>query len=248
MVPEINEVLLINHLGGVRDSLGRLVPLLTQASIQRILAGEHPLFKRVTADLRSQLEQVATLLPRVAKVTLLSPTGLKSEITQWRGSGTMCIHSEQLTLAPLREIEYPIFRRVHESYVAESKFRVRSERELQDVARCHQILKAKNSPLAGFSLLEHEQPWLEFCSWWAQYRGDGFGSRVLDAARQQARDRDRKLFALSMEHDAIENLERHCFRNLGKISQVDFAAHPELPASVQHYDTDIRDPMLLVQI
>lgn len=245
---EINEVLLVNQQGGVRDSLGRLIPLLTLNSIRRILAGEHPSFKRITADLRSQLEQVAALLPSVEKVTLISPTGLKSEITQWRGSGTMCIDATQLTLAPLREEEYPIFRRVHESFVAENKFRVRSERELEEVARCHQILKAKNSPLAGYSLLEHEPPWLEFCVWWAQYRGDGFGARVLDAARQQAQERGRRIFALSTEQDAIENLERHCFQNLGRISQLDRSGRTDLPEAVRHYDTNVRDPELLVQL
>src|SRR6185436_18495611 len=110
-----------------------------------------------------------------------------SEIVRWRGSGTMCVDTNQLTLAPLQEDEYPIFREVYEAYVAENKFRRRSERELDQISRRHQLLRAKNSPIAGFSLIEHENSWLEFCAWWAQYKGDGFGPRVLDAACQQAR-------------------------------------------------------------
>lgn len=249
---QINEIILINHDGGVRDKRGWIAPLLTQSSIERILAGQHPDFRAPNKDLRGQLTQVLSILPKVGKISLISPTGLKGEIIKWRGSGTMCVDSRQLTLSPLQDSELPIFREVYEAYVAENKFRRRSERELQTVGRCHQILRAKNSPIAGFSLIEHTLPWLELSVWWAQYKGDGFGSRVLDAAKQQAAARGRRLFALSTEEDAIEILGRCGFKNLGRISAITSRQPPspdlpDLPNSVRNYDTSTRDPYLMVE-
>ncbi|MFM2095741.1 MAG: hypothetical protein RIS70_2865 [Planctomycetota bacterium] len=252
---QINEIILINHDGGVRDKRGWIAPLLTGSSIEKILAGQHPDFRAVTKDLRGQLTQVLSLLPKVGKISLISPTGLKGEIVRWRGSGTMCVDSKQLNLSPLQDSEMPIFREVYEAYVAENKFRRRSERELQSVGRCHQILRAKNSPIAGFSLVEHTAPWLELSVWWAQYKGDGFGTRVLDAAKQQAAARGRRLFALSTEDDAIEILTRCGFRNLGRISAItarqpyppDLQDLPDLPNSVRNYDNSTRDPFILVE-
>ena len=244
---EINEVILINHDGGVRDRSGWVAPLLTLTALQRIVQGKHPEFRLPGKDMRQQLEQVISLLPKVGKLSLISPTGLRSEITRWRGSGTMCVDTSQLTLSPLESSELPIFRDVYESYVAENKFRRRSERELQDVGLRHQFLRAKNSPIAGFSLIDHAPPWTEFCVWWAQYRSDGFGKRVLDNARQQALDNGRRLFALSTEKVAIESLARNGFQCLGRLSQIDWQSRPDLPQALQTYDTAARDPQLLIQ-
>ena len=158
----------------------------------------------------------------------------------------MCVDATQLSLSPVQESELPIFREVYEAYVAENKFRRRSARELQQVGRCHQILRAKNSPIAGFSLIENTPPWLEFSVWWAQFKGDGFGKRVLDAAKQQAIDRGQRLFALSTEADAIDSLTRNGFANLGRLSQIDWT-RPDLPLTLRNYDTSARDPFLLIQ-
>jgi GNAT superfamily N-acetyltransferase len=246
IAPEIDEIVLISNRGGITDRDGRLVPLLTQVSIERILRGEHKQVPPASDDVREELEQVISLLPQIGKVTMIGPGGLRDEILSWRGSGTMFVDTEQLTLAPLTEREYPIFREIYATYVAEGKFRDRLPTELEHAARCHRLLKAKNSPLAGFSLLEHEPPWMEFCVWWAEYRRDGFGRRVLDAAKQLARAADRRLYSLSLIPDAIETLEKNGFRNLGRLSVARRDATSSLPLSLRNYDTTQRDPIFLV--
>jgi GNAT superfamily N-acetyltransferase len=241
---EINEIVLVNHDGGIRDTRGWIAPLLTQVTLERILNGQHPDFRINAKEKRAQIQLVLFLLPRVGKVSLIGPTGLRSEILHWRGSGTMCVDTSQLSLSPVHESELPIFRDVYEAHVAENKFRRRSEREIQQVGRCHQILRAKNSPIAGFSLLESTPPWLEFCVWWAQFKRDGFGKRVLDAAKQQAEQRGARLFALSTEAEAIESLIRNGFRDRGRVSQLDWS-QTDLPPAIRNYDTSTRDPQLL---
>jgi GNAT superfamily N-acetyltransferase len=246
IAPEIDEVLLISNRGGITDRDGRLVPLLTQVSIERILRGEHKQVPPPSDDVREELEQVISLLPRIGKVTMIGPDGLRDEILNWRGSGTMFVDTNQLTLAPLTEREYPIFREIYATYVAEKKFRDRLPTELEHAARCHRLLKAKNSPLAGFSLIEHEPPWMEFCVWWAEYRRDGFGRRVLDAAQQLAREAGRRLYSLSLIPDAIDTLEKNGFHNLGRLSLARRDTSLTLPASLRNYDTSQRDPYLLI--
>lgn len=231
----IEELMLLTPTGGVLDREGRIVSLLTDKRLDKILTGSD---EQVTVDggMLKKLAEVRAALDQVGKVVITSARGLRSEIENWMGSGTLCIASNQLAISPLRYMESPVFDAVNEACVAEGRWRKRTPAELDALKMYHSVVRVKNSPLGGMSLVPRGD-WTELSALWAGAIGNGMGQLLLDTAL--AESRGRKMYALCSTPDAIGAFSAHRgFRCIGRLSDLIADGNPDLPSPLR---TETRD-------
>ncbi len=241
----IEELLFLTNTGGVLDAEGHVVSLLTDKRIDAMLKNLEP---KITVDggMKKKMLEVRRALDNITKVVITKTSGLKDEIEKWMGSGTLCVNSNQLTTSPMRFIEEPIFDEVHKAYVERGIFRDRSPEELQLLKMHHQMLRAKNSPLGGLSLVPRGN-WVELSGLWAGSIGNGIGQMLLESAKKAAGRR--KMYALSSNPDSIAAFTASgLFRNMGPVSHVKSSLPEGVPAELMHYDTTKRDPHVFFAI
>ncbi|OGJ60468.1 hypothetical protein A3J34_04230 [Candidatus Peribacteria bacterium RIFCSPLOWO2_02_FULL_51_10] len=246
----INELIFITKEGGVRDKEWNLSPLLTDKRLERILSGEDPDIP-VEGGMKKKVEAILSVLKKVGKIAITDARGLRSEIERWKGTGTFCADTDQMQFEEMQPIEEPIFDEVYEEFVQAGIFRQRTPEEIAELKRYHVMLRVKNSPLGGLSLVPKEGGWLELSALWAGTVGNGVGQILLDSALKKGQGR---LYALALESSAesIKAFQGNPgFRCLGKISEARKNHCEELPPHLRDnrkYDVTARDPYVFVGV
>lgn len=239
---EIEELIFLTNKGGVEDTKGRIVPVLTDAKIDAILRHED---REIVADggMEKKLAEIRRSIDIIGKVVITKTSALRAEIEQWMGSGTLCIDSKQLSTSPMRFVEEPIFDTVYRTNVETGTFRERNANDVLALKTHHRMLRIKNSPLGGFSLVPRSQ-WLELSTLWAGTIGNGIGRILCDTAIDEAGKRP--LYALSTNKDAIYMFREHPqFIDAGPLSYARQAMAP-LPEHLTHYDVSERNPRVFL--
>ncbi|MBI5413603.1 hypothetical protein HZA42_04615 [Candidatus Peregrinibacteria bacterium] len=235
----INGAILLTGTGAILDNTGARVPLILSGDIQNILGGTHPKVK-VDGGMAKKLLEVKKMLPDVGKVAITNAAGLIDEIEKWQGSGTLCVDETQISCGPLLPIEEEIFRAVHEEMTQQGYFRPRSPEELAEAMAHHHVVRIKNSPIGGFSLVPNADGWHELCSMWAEPKGNGLSGTVLRAAINAAGSE--KVFALTQSVPHV--FEKAGFKGHGKVRELSAAKPGDLPDSVMHYQHEGRNPQV----
>lgn len=263
----INEVLLLTERGALRDTNGEVVLLMSQDAVQKLLANDYARIGTIGADVRRQITLVQKMLLPASKVVMTGIDGLRSEIENVWGSGTLFYQSNTLRHSALRpDVESEIFDTMYERNVAEGNFRPRDQDELAILKSNHFLLRAKNSPLGGFSITSHDDGWKEITAVWSGYRrpkkqsadreklyanadtGNGVGIRLLSEAMERVRtlgsaDRNADVFSLSAEE--LTPMFTHAgFTAYGPISIA--KKRSDMPRYVQEYAHN-RDPHVFVR-
>ncbi len=240
---EIEELIFVTKVGGVRKKSGEIVPLLNEKSIGRILKGEDPDIE-VSGGMTKKVQEVLKALDVSPKVVMTNTSGLDDEIHQWMGSGTLCVDSRQLATSEIFLREGPIFDAVYQSHVINNKFRERDDDELEVLRMHHRMLRAKKSPLGGFSLVPRDD-WVELSALWAGSIGNGIGQMLLHAAKQDAGRR--KMYALSSDKDAIDAfIASKLFDDLGPVSKAKNQLPSDAPEDLKNYKKEGRDPHVFI--
>jgi acetylglutamate kinase len=241
----IEELMLLTPTAGVQDIHGNIAPLLTEKRIDRILQGEDPMIK-ANGGMLKKLIEVRKALEHVAKVVMTKSSGLREEIERWMGSGTLCIDSKQLSVSPMRYIEEPIFEEVNATCVEQKYWRPRNETQMNELKTFHRILRVKNSPLGGMSLVPRNG-WIELSALWAGCIGNGMGQLLLDSAMTEAGKR--KMYALCTNQDAVNAFSAHGkFQRLGKLKKLIADGSSAIPEHLKEYQFTDRDPELFIAV
>ncbi|MBI2638966.1 hypothetical protein HYW83_05240 [Candidatus Peregrinibacteria bacterium] len=236
----IDEVMMVTETGGVLNKKGKVVPLLSKATIDEIIAGRHPDIE-VKDGMLEKLREVREMLGRVAKVSLTDDP--QKEIENWRGRGTLCINEDKLEFEPASEQDVAIFRQAHEDLAKEGKFRQRTETELTEAALHHFCLKIDGAPLAGLSLIPRGGEWRELACLWSSYPKNGIASRILQEALEEAKGH--KIYALTSEENAKRLFEKMQFVSHGRLKPLQERPSFPLPKTLRDYDTAARNPYVL---
>ncbi len=243
----INELIFVTKKRGVEDIHGEIAPLLTDVRIRRILADADPDIP-VDGGMKKKLEAILSVLQAVGKIAITDAKSLMAEIEKWKGEGTFCVDTKQLVFAGMLPIEEAIFDAVFEEYERSGKFRYREPAELDDLKHHHFMLRIKNSPIGGLSLVPKEDGWLELSSWWALAVGNGLGQILLDSAREKVGAN--KLYAMALDPGAVEALKANKgFKCLGKLSEARAEHTDEIPPFLKDetkYDVTKRDSYVFV--
>ena len=240
---DIEEAIFLTNTGGVLAEDASVVTLLTQKRIRAVLEGEDSTVK-VDGGMRKKLKSVEDMLPLVGKIVITKTDGLRDEVEQWKGSGTLCLDSTIAEAGAMLALEEPIFDAIFAELVSKGVFRERTEDEIRKLKAHHRMLRVKSSPLGGFSLIPHGE-WLELCTLWAGTVGNGVGQLLLESAIKEANGR--KLFALTTDDRAAKAFEANGFESLGLLSEA-LQNSAELPAHLKDYDTSKRDPKLFLSL
>lgn len=235
----IDEVMMVTETGGVLDDKNKVVPLLSTATIDEILAGRHPDI-HVKGGMLKKLKEVREMLRHVAKVSITDDP--QKEIENWRGRGTLCIDEKELAFEPATEQDTAIFRQAHADLAKEGKFRPRTETELAEAALHHFCLKIDDAPLAGLSLIPRGREWLELACLWSSYRKNGIASSIVLEALEEAQGH--KIYALTGEENAQRLFERMQFVAHGRLKQLQERPSFPLPKALRDYDVDTRNPFV----
>ncbi|MFH1670578.1 MAG: hypothetical protein ABIA92_03235 [Patescibacteria group bacterium] len=248
---DFNEVIMLTETGGVLKD-HKLVPLILSEDIAQ--DGSHSIIK-VTSGMKKKLASVKKMLPLIGKVAMTSVAKLLQEIEEWKGSGTLSVDTNQVECTSILPEEEEVVRSVYREYVERGIFRPRSDEQFQEVLYHHFVLRIKNSPLGGFSLIGREQRWMELAMLWSGYLGNGIGESLASNWRKQFETSDAKaLFALSTpidpddldEQDKIVNRftgfgMKHC----GLLTEAK-SVIADLPPDLVRYETHQRNPHLFV--
>lgn len=219
----IEELILLTGSGGVLDTKGNVVSLLTDTSLDAILAGTHHSVQ-ATDGMLKKLREVRRALDVVGKVVITKTSALERELLQYMGDGTLCADSKKMQASRMHYTEGPIFDAVLAEHTRAGIFRQRSADEVERLKMNHQMLRIKQSPLGGFSAVPNGR-WLELSAVWAGTIGNGVGRMVMDAAILHANNRP--MYALSRDDDAIAAFKRHKgFESFGPLQEA-MSAHPE---------------------
>ncbi len=250
----IQEVFFLRKEGGIIDREGKLVSLLGTGSLQKVMAGTHERIK-ATLGTHAVLEAAGRMLPHVDKAVITD--NIIAEINQWKGQGTLLYDPAKVTYSKLRPVEEPIFHEIYQKYVDEGIFRKRSSGELAQLMRDHEVARAGDSPLTGFSLFQHEDrneedQWQEFSAYWSGYMGNGAGRLAFGPLRKQAlinagAGKTARVFSLTSP-GLITLHESAGFIYHGKVSEV--RGDETMPGYVTGYDKKnddgtARDPHVL---
>lgn len=233
----IHEVMMVTDTGGVLDKKGKVVSLLSTATIDEIIAGRHPDIE-VKDGMLKKLREVRKMLAHVAKISITDDP--QKEIENWRGRGTLCINEDALEFEPANKQDAAIFRQAHADLAEEGKFRQRAEAELAEAALHHFCLKIEDAPLAGLSLIPRGEEWLELACLWSSYSRNGIASRIVQEAVEEARGH--KIYALTSEENAKRLFERMQFVAHGRLGQLQQQPSFPLPKALRDYDTVRRNP------
>lgn len=246
----INEIIFLTSKGGVLDIDGQIVPLILRQDIPRILAGGHPRIK-VGGGMAKKVAETGRMLEHDAIRKIAYTNNLVDEITQWRGSGTLFVDGDQLEFNGLGPAEAEIFDAVYREFMAQGKFRPRTEAEFRELKDHHRLLHVTNSPLGGYSRIPRDKGWDEIAAFWSGFIGNGLGQRLVkDACAQGELDR-RTLFALTTEDDMRAAFTAGGFTGNGPLSMIQRSERiRSLPRqlSSDRYDTSKRDPELFTKL
>lgn len=235
----INGAILLTGTGAILDKAGAMVPLILSGDISKILDGSHAKVK-VGGGMTKKLTEVNKMLSDVGKVVITNAAGLLDEIEKWQGSGTLCVKEDRISCGPLLPMEKDIFRAVHEEMVQQGHFRPRSPEEFAKAIEHHHVIRIKDSPIGGFSLVPTSDGWLELCCVWSEPKGNGLSSIILNAATKAAGSA--KVFALTQGVPHI--FEKAGFTGRGKVRGLSATTLGNLPPSLLGYDCPGRDPQV----
>ena len=129
--------------------------------------------------------------------------------------------------------------------VRDGIFRSRTPGEIERLKQTHFMVRVKQSPIGGFSLVPQGEQWLELSALWAGTIRNGIGRIIMDQASYEISTKQQRAYALSTREDAIRAFRRHpSFREIGKLSEV--KTRDETPEHLRSYDTSSRDPQLFL--
>ena len=244
----INELIFVTNTGGVLkkpEAGGGVAPLLTDIRLQKILDGED---KEVEASggMYKKIEAILSVLKQVGKIAMTDAKGLRAEIEQWKGKGTFCADTAQLSFDQMDPMEEAIFDTVYEEFERLEIFRHREKKELDILKAHHVMLRIKNSPLGGVSLVPQEGGWIEISALWAGTIGNGFGQILLNKTKERVRHGN--IYALANHPDAIAAfMANEGFECVGSVSEAIARCPERLPSSVLTYDLSRgRDPQVFL--
>ena len=193
---QINEIIFATKTGGVLNKQNKLVSILTQTSIQKILAGQHP---NIVANdgMQKKLQEIDNLLTHVNKVVITSTKGIYQEINHLLGSGSLCINLDNAIIEPLTNGD--IFDVAYDINVKSGHWINREKEEIEVLKKNHYVLFVDNSPLGGYSLSEKICPGtnlngLSFECWWTSEKGNGIGEKLVKEAVLMAQKNSKTLF------------------------------------------------------
>lgn len=240
---QIEEIIFLTNKGGIENKNGAIVPLLTEKRIDKILRGEDEDIE-VDGGMLKKVREIRNALNVIAKVVMTKTSGLRAEIENWMGSGTLSVNGTKLTRSPIRDIEKPIFERIYEQNVTRGMFRPRTNEEIEELKLHHHMLRAGNSPLGGFSLVPKGE-WIELSTVWAGTIGNGLGQMLIDAAASEAGER--RMYALSRAEDAIRAFQRNGnFHCLGTLSEAIQTRPNDVPQPLFRYESSA-DPQVFIK-
>jgi hypothetical protein len=233
-------LLVLSKSGGINDTNGMSIPLLTQEKIRAILNGGQcvaPLTQRTRAELALVLEAL-NIMP---KATITDARKLVTELSSWMGDGTLAIDRSKLTMGTIQQHELPIFDAMYDHQVQQGKFRNRTPNEVDAMREAHLLLRIDKSPIGGASFVDKNDAWTELCAFWAGTEGHGIGRMLLDQIPEFKHQKN--VYALSKDPGAIGLFQRHnAFQNMGRLSQSYTQLPPSLQPILEDYNTEARDP------
>ncbi|MBU1123497.1 hypothetical protein KJ652_02810 [Patescibacteria group bacterium] len=253
---QINAVIMLTDIGGVVDDEGKRVNIILSHEMND--DGTHKRIK-ITGGMKKKLKVGKQILPDIGKFAMTTGSLLQEEIESWRGSGTLCVQTDQLSCSPPNQREIEIFMQVYQDFVASGDFRNRTPNELQEIIDHHFILRIKNSPLGGFSLIPREEEYVEMSVLWSGYLNNGIGKILGEEAKRKFGEmaNARTLFALTTpkDHDDVfENFEervkiirrflRYGFSMQGYLKDVRGSYQIKLPKMLKEYDVEKRNPLM----
>lgn len=244
----MHEVFVLSRTGGIPDKDGKILPLMDETGLDDVIRNTHSKTELPVRE-RRRLLLLRKMLPLSGKIAMTKADELLDEVENWSGgpSSTLLFHSRSLVNAPLDlDREGGIFDAMYDEYVRTGRFRARSDEELRKLKRNHFVLRAKGSPIGGYTLYPHADGWAEISALWSGYAGHGVGDRLLAAAKDQARvmgtaDSDTNLYALSVDPDLVKLFTRCGFAHHGPVSAAK-TLPLSLPESVRGYAAQGRDP------
>lgn len=231
---EIEELIVLSKMKGLRNGDGRIMPLLADTKFDEL--------RDVHEDQRPLYDAIEYGLLRMPKIVFTQPGLLGGEIRKVTGEGTMCFQRDTTTYGPMYKREEPIFRENYERNVLDGTYRERSPDELRQAMDTHQCIRAGQSIIGGFSLPSKSQKRLSLELVWGVSRGGDLGSLILDHATKEAGESS--FYAMTVR-DAVAKIFREYpgIADLGKVSNLKATGEigryaPEHAA----YDTTERDP------
>lgn len=159
----------------------------------------------------------------------------------------ICIDDTKMRTSRLKPSEEAIFDAVCNILVAKNIFRARTPEELRALKAHHYVLRIKDFPLGGFSLIPQDDGWYELSALWSGQLGNGIGKRLVESAKQKAKKDGRRLYALSTVQKLIPLFTGGGMTFVGTLSKLQAKGMPlDFPSSLREYDTSARDPNLFV--
>ncbi len=255
---QTGEIFFLTETRGVLDRQKNVVPVLLANEIRS--DGGYPGLD-IDGGMGLKTLEVKNLLAatrgRLQKVVFTDGAGLRREIEDWRGGGTLVFDPCDLECSPATAIEHTIVDTIDAEYEEQGLFRRLMPEGKERARRERRVVRIGNSPMGGFSLLDHPSDnAVEFARYWAGYPGNGIGKHIVGHAQRQFGIMGRnELFALSAplnpsdetsKQKLIELYQSYGFQCRGKVSE--FQGKDGVPHHVSAYDpaTRGRDPYYFI--
>ncbi len=186
----IRAVMLLSQEGGITskregEEKPRIISLLSKSDLQTLLASPDSIRDAVRRDVQAAVDILN--LPEGSgtnRVVITKPDGLAKEIFWWNGTGTLCFNERGLQVSLVKEREREIIDAVDRYYEEKKIFRKRTFEPTQEMQQY--IMRIDHSPIGGFSLITHENGWIEIARIWAGMTGNGtMAERLIEAALKQ---------------------------------------------------------------
>ncbi len=253
---QAGELFFLTNTHGVLDEDGQVIPILLASELRE--DGSHPEV-RIEGGMKQKTREARRILletrNRIRKVAIIGGGDLRSEIEDWKGSGTLIFDPKDLHCSPATASELAIVDSLSLEYEADGRFRPRSTQEKELLRQEQRVVRIDTSPLGGFSLIDHGDC-VELAGFWAGYPKNGIGRQIMTHAKRQFEGMGRKtLVALSTplnpadpeQHKRVVELyEGYGFRCGGKVSELQ--GREDVPAHVSTYfaSSQGRNPYLFI--
>lgn len=262
----INELILVTGPGGndpnkcgVIDCHDELVPIMLSGELRTNGTHESP-YVSIEGGMRTKVASLLRALPDVGKAVITGRHQLRDEIEKPGGSGTMLVQQEQIECTPIHEDEAEIVRAVLTEHTRAGRLQTpQLHQELMDeAAQNHFVVRIKNSPIGGFSLVDRGKGWKELVALWPDKVSHAYGRLISENWQRAFEESDgHTLYTLAMQaaFDAQpgsvsinirSTWDNYGMENLGHVSAVQKTRANTLPAALSEYETEKVDPHVLV--
>lgn len=213
--PAIDEAIFVTETGGVLHKES-VATLLWKEDIAD--DGTHA-FIDVTGGgggMQKKLREARQMLDYLAKVVITGVSGVRREIEQILGSGTLVVARSNVRCMPPPHCadDEAIFDALYAKNVAMGIFRNRSQIELKELKKYVYLLKVSNSVLGAFSLIPREGGWMECAAMCSDYEKSGVGDVILKEAQAMADH----IYGFASTLGSLAVFLRNGFENHGDVS------------------------------